>query len=291
MALENRNGNLYYYRKRREGNRVISEYVGGGEVGLLIARYEIIEQAKAEKEKEARKAARFECEAADRKLDDLEKQLNKFLETYLLAKVFIRLQAVNGDINKMVKKKKDELANIQTDFNNLIKRLNSDKPDESDTKFWKEFVKNNPDAYFRLNGLTASIQNDIVERSNNFIYEEKLKDELKQMRDNLGYSEATELERLLIEQFCLNWLRLGVVERLHSGNTYEKHSVETGLYWERRLDTANRRFNRTAETLAKVKRLLADANLKKAQETIKILRSKEMERKFLPLSGNEKRIH
>ena len=28
MAWEERNGNLYYYRKRREGNRVVSEYVG-----------------------------------------------------------------------------------------------------------------------------------------------------------------------------------------------------------------------------------------------------------------------
>jgi hypothetical protein len=28
MAWEDRNGNMYYYRKRREGNRVLSEYVG-----------------------------------------------------------------------------------------------------------------------------------------------------------------------------------------------------------------------------------------------------------------------
>ena len=30
MAWEERNGNLYYYRKRRQGNRVVSEYVGKG---------------------------------------------------------------------------------------------------------------------------------------------------------------------------------------------------------------------------------------------------------------------
>ena len=30
MAWEERNGNQYYYRKRRQGNRVVSEYVGKG---------------------------------------------------------------------------------------------------------------------------------------------------------------------------------------------------------------------------------------------------------------------
>jgi hypothetical protein len=37
MAWENRNGRHYYYRKRRVGRRVISEYQGGGAYGALFA--------------------------------------------------------------------------------------------------------------------------------------------------------------------------------------------------------------------------------------------------------------
>lgn len=37
MALEYRNGKPYYYRKIRKGKKVISEYVGSGEVARLTA--------------------------------------------------------------------------------------------------------------------------------------------------------------------------------------------------------------------------------------------------------------
>ena len=32
MAWEERNGKSYYYQKRREGDRVVSEYIGTGEL-------------------------------------------------------------------------------------------------------------------------------------------------------------------------------------------------------------------------------------------------------------------
>jgi hypothetical protein len=44
MAWEDRNGRQYYYRKRREGKRVISEYVGGGLAGELSSIYDNIDR-------------------------------------------------------------------------------------------------------------------------------------------------------------------------------------------------------------------------------------------------------
>ncbi len=37
MGYEVRRNGLYYYRKRREGKRVVSEYVGGGAAGCMAA--------------------------------------------------------------------------------------------------------------------------------------------------------------------------------------------------------------------------------------------------------------
>ena len=56
MGWEERNGKRYYYRKRRIGNRVVSEYVGGGEIGDLVAELDAIER----RERRAERAACLE---------------------------------------------------------------------------------------------------------------------------------------------------------------------------------------------------------------------------------------
>ena len=44
MAWEERNGRDYYYQKRREGDRVVSEYIGSGYLATLAAQLDQIEQ-------------------------------------------------------------------------------------------------------------------------------------------------------------------------------------------------------------------------------------------------------
>jgi hypothetical protein len=50
MGIEIRRGNPYFYRKVRRGGRVVSEYVGGGLLGLAGARED--EDARAERQRE-----------------------------------------------------------------------------------------------------------------------------------------------------------------------------------------------------------------------------------------------
>src|SRR5690606_27129478 len=44
MAWEERNGRSYYYQKRREGERVVSQYIGAGYVATLAAQLDQIER-------------------------------------------------------------------------------------------------------------------------------------------------------------------------------------------------------------------------------------------------------
>jgi hypothetical protein len=48
MAWEDRNGRKYYYRKRRVGKRVISEYIGAGLAGELSALYDLEDKFKTD---------------------------------------------------------------------------------------------------------------------------------------------------------------------------------------------------------------------------------------------------
>ena len=54
MGLEYHNGNVYYYEKRREGGRVVSNYIGSGQVALLALE-------RAEEEAARRRAFEQQC--------------------------------------------------------------------------------------------------------------------------------------------------------------------------------------------------------------------------------------
>ena len=56
MAWAQRGGRSYYYRSVREGGRVKTEYVGGGEVATLLAELDAIKRAERAEEAEERRA-------------------------------------------------------------------------------------------------------------------------------------------------------------------------------------------------------------------------------------------
>jgi len=81
MALESRGNRTYYYRKRREGGRVVSEYVGSGEFARAAYQIESADREMtrlkiaAEKEDYAEEMPLWaEFEAYFRKIDALFKR-------------------------------------------------------------------------------------------------------------------------------------------------------------------------------------------------------------------------
>ena len=62
MALEKRDGRSYYYRKKWVNGRCVSEYVGAGNVAMLIAAKDQIDRRETQEKHEAemRERRRFE---------------------------------------------------------------------------------------------------------------------------------------------------------------------------------------------------------------------------------------
>jgi len=51
------------------------------------------------------------------------------------------------------------------------------------------------------------------------------------------------------------WVNLYVLEINSATKLCESHSTDTGLYWDKRLTHAQRRFRRASESLARVRKL------------------------------------
>ena len=78
---------------------------------------------------------------------------------------------------------------------------------------------------------------------------------LQALRNDLGYQNAPMLEKLLIQQASLCWLKLSLVELSHEAVIKQSITMPVGLYWEKRLTAAQNRFTRACETLARIRKL------------------------------------
>ncbi len=85
MGWEKRGGKVYYYRKRRVGGRVISDYIGAGPHAELIADLDDLARVEAEAEREA---WRQECDAMladDQRIDEAGDLVRMLTRAWLLA--------------------------------------------------------------------------------------------------------------------------------------------------------------------------------------------------------------
>jgi hypothetical protein len=66
MGWKTINGRSYYYRPKREGGRVVTEYVGGGEAASLIAQFETADRDRRDMQRHDERAERERMDAEDR---------------------------------------------------------------------------------------------------------------------------------------------------------------------------------------------------------------------------------
>ena len=81
------------------------------------------------------------------------------------------------------------------------------------------------------------------------------KHRLQALKKELGSEGAPLLEQLLIQHAALCWLKLNLVELSYSNTMTQSITLTLGIYWEKRLSAAQKRFTRACETLARVRRL------------------------------------
>lgn len=85
MGWENRGNQAYYYRKRRRGRRVVSEYLGSGDLAELAAQIDQATAAARAEELRAQREERAAQRAIDGALDAAGRQTALLLRAYLLS--------------------------------------------------------------------------------------------------------------------------------------------------------------------------------------------------------------
>jgi len=93
MALEERSGNYYYYKKERDGKRVVSKYYGKGELANLISQMDEIERYKKEIEAENRNENLRKLAKIDSEIDLFESKVKELTAKTLLSLGFYKTKS------------------------------------------------------------------------------------------------------------------------------------------------------------------------------------------------------
>ena len=85
------------------------------------------------------------------------------------------------------------------------------------------------------------------------------------LKQDLGFEDASPAERVLIDHAVLCHVRLGMMEHLYSRQSSQaSYRMDVAEHYERRLTLAQRRFTRAVTALARVRSLLARAEIARA---------------------------
>jgi len=133
--------------------------------------------------------------------------------------------------------------------------VDTEKPKQQDIRALRECLRVVPDLWRGLMDLVEVTEGRVMgEMDMTRSMREGLEVGLQQLKEELGYSTAPMLEKLLIEQVALCWLRQNITE-LTLTRAANSGTLEQGEYWEKRLSAAQRRYLRACETLARVRKL------------------------------------
>lgn len=148
----------------------------------------------------------------------------------------------------------------------LVKKTDKENPKPEDLAELRKFL----DADSRL-VEAGNVGQHALDRvigsyaSSSAFLKELLERQVEEKRTAMDYEAANVFVRMLIDQVILNNIRLNQLEMLHVSKLEGKHSTEEGIYWDKRLSSAQRRFLKACEALAKVKKLLSEAELRDQQ--------------------------
>jgi hypothetical protein len=104
MGWEKRGEKSYYYRKKREGGRVVSEYLGRGESAVLLSQFDRYDQLKNQINAEEKRKSREKEAEIDCKFKEIEQEINVLVEKFLMENGFYKTSSrewrLKGDYGK-----------------------------------------------------------------------------------------------------------------------------------------------------------------------------------------------
>jgi len=162
------------------------------------------------------------------------------------------------------------------EINGIIKRSGKGKPDSGDLATIKKFFAEMPDFWKHAGDMSEQALTRLYENiaPNNLMVIASIKEGVKVLRKDLGYDTAPRLEQLLIDEICYSWVSHSLIKNRYAGIVHDSVTLTMAEFWERRMTQSQKRYLRSLDTLARVRKLLAPIQINIADKQVNQVISK-----------------
>jgi hypothetical protein len=261
MPWKQRGNRRYYYRNERQGRRVLSTYVGAGQLADLVAELDVLDRERREQEATERQIERSqfaELASTSEELTALLSEAQKAVYDALIAAGFHQHRAANGGKNAMSRKKPAPIIGPETPEQSAKRIIGAMVENGAPLAAREEFralLDRAPDIALLHGDLPTLVRNHAAGAFESFpLMEESVKGRMRQIRKELLGTEPTPLETLLVEAVVLcyqDYFSFAMLAGKHTGKTLKELEQ-----WERVLSSKEARYLRAIGELARVRRLL-----------------------------------
>ncbi len=148
-------------------------------------------------------------------------------------------------------------TDVINEFRAVMRRVDKAKPDKADIDAVDTFLREYPQFWVIAGDLAEQANGNMIEKLEApRSMKESLKVGMSRMTAELAQPGDGELERLVIRQIVGCWLRLSYIEYVYSQYLITgTQTLNNGDFWERRANSAQHRYIRAIESLARVRRM------------------------------------
>lgn len=151
---------------------------------------------------------------------------------------------------------KTKTAEVSKYSDGFLQRVNKPDASQEDVARLKKMLVEMPMMASLAGNLADRTQRKMIDDLSSVpLIKESTKVYIEQMKEELGWQDSPMLERLLIETIVSCWLQYHNAAIQFSFATSRSHSIKEGEYLDERVSLAHKRFLKSIESLAKVRKL------------------------------------
>jgi hypothetical protein len=257
MGIEYRGSRAIYYRKRWHQGRVISEYVGSGDLAMLAY---ALDQADRREQQAQRRVQQQQLSQIDQTTAPPAALLDHAHIVRSLVRAVLEAHGYHQHKRQWRKRRMHQLTDgkpTRAEFSALFARVSAEGSTDADRTALRRVVAAHPE-YGRAFDLAVLALGQLIESTSaNQAGVAIATGRMDALRAELSGPAPSVLERLLVDQVLLDYFYLNTIAyqcaKLMSAGTT---SIATFEALERRLTAAQGRYLRAIESLARVRRLL-----------------------------------